>query len=42
MKEETRATIRCYPFEGQDEAAGRTCVYSGRPATHMALFARAY
>jgi len=42
IKEETRATIRCYPIEGQDEAAGKTCFASGRPATHMAIFARAY
>jgi prolyl-tRNA synthetase len=42
IKEETRATIRCYPIDGQAEAAGRTCFYSGRPATHMAIFARAY
>jgi prolyl-tRNA synthetase len=42
IKEETRATIRCYPLDGQEEAAGKTCFYSGRPATHMAIFARAY
>jgi prolyl-tRNA synthetase len=42
IKEETRATIRCYPVHGQAEAEGRTCFYSGRAATHMALFARAY
>jgi prolyl-tRNA synthetase len=42
IKEETRATIRCYPLEGQDAAAGQVCFYSGRPATHVALFARAY
>ncbi|MCK6521465.1 proline--tRNA ligase [Myxococcota bacterium] len=42
IKEETRATIRCYPIEGQDEAKGKTCFASGRPATHMAIFARAY
>lgn len=42
IKEETKATIRCYPLEGQAAAAGRTCFYSGRPATHIAIFARAY
>ncbi len=42
IKEETRATLRCYPIDAQAEAAGRTCFYSGRPATHMAIFARAY
>jgi prolyl-tRNA synthetase len=42
IKEETRATIRCYPMDAQAEAEGRTCFYSGKPATHMAIFARAY
>jgi prolyl-tRNA synthetase len=42
IKEETRATIRCYPLADQGEAAGKACFYSGRPATHMAIFARAY
>jgi len=42
IKEETKATIRCFPLDGQEEAAGQTCFYSGRPATHVALFARAY
>jgi prolyl-tRNA synthetase len=42
IKEETRATVRCYPFDGQQEAQGRRCFKTGRPATHMALFARAY
>lgn len=42
IKEETKATIRCYPLVGQEEAAGRVCFYSGRPANRIALFARAY
>jgi prolyl-tRNA synthetase len=42
IKEETRATLRCYPLDGQAEAQGKTCFISGRPATHMAIFARAY
>ncbi len=42
IKEETKATIRCYPFGEQHKAEGRSCFYSGKPATHMALFARAY
>ncbi len=42
IKEEIRATIRCFPLEGQEEAKGKTCFASGRPATHMAIFARAY
>ncbi len=42
IKAETKATLRCFPLDRQDEAAGRNCFYSGRPATHMAIFARAY
>jgi len=42
VKTETKATIRCYPLEGQHEVEGQTCIYSGQPATHMALFARAF
>ncbi len=42
IKDETRATIRCFPMDGQAEAVGRACFYSGKPATHMAIFARAY
>lgn len=42
VKEETKATLRCYPIEHQDEAEGSSCFYSGEPATHMAIFARAY
>lgn len=42
VKEETKATIRCYPLQGQEEAKGRSCIYSGEAATHMAIFARAF
>ncbi len=42
IKADCKATIRCYPLDGQDAAKGRTCFYSGAPATHMAIFARAY
>ena len=42
IKEETKATIRCFPVEWQHEKEGQTCFYSGKPATHMALFGRAY
>jgi len=42
IKEQCRATIRCYPVEHQAEAHGRPCFLTGEPATHMALFARAY
>ncbi len=40
IKEETKATIRCFPLE-QPEGSG-TCFYTGRPATRMAIFGRAY
>ncbi len=42
IKAETRATLRCFPLEGQEEAKGLSCFKTGRPATHMAIFARAY
>ena len=42
IKEETKATIRCFPLEGQDAVVGKVCFYSGRPANRMAIFARAY
>jgi prolyl-tRNA synthetase len=42
IKEDCKATIRCYPLDLQDQTEGKTCFYSGRPATHMAIFARAY
>jgi prolyl-tRNA synthetase len=40
VKEETKATIRCFPLE-QPGGEG-TCFYTGRPATRVAIFARAY
>jgi prolyl-tRNA synthetase len=42
IKTDTKATIRCFPHGRQAEAEGRSCFYSQRPATHMALFGRAY
>lgn len=42
IKEETKATLRCYPLDLQDECTGKKCFYSGEPATHLAVFARAY
>jgi len=40
IKEETKATIRCIPLEdGEGEGI---CIYSGKPATQKALFAKAY
>lgn len=40
IKDETKATIRCIPFE-QDGEKGN-CIYCGREATEKAIFARAY
>ena len=40
IKEETRATIRCIPIE-QPGGEGK-CFYTGKPATEMAIFGRAY
>lgn len=40
IKEETKATIRCLPL---DQPGGEgTCFYTGKPATQVAIFARAY
>ncbi len=40
IKEETKATIRCVPFDSKDEDG--VCVYSGKPSKKRVLFARAY
>jgi prolyl-tRNA synthetase len=40
IKEETKATIRCIPLDGKEEAG--TCVYSGKASQQRALFALAY
>merc|ERR1712146_303771 len=42
IKEETKATIRCFPLDRQHDLEGKVCFYSGEPATHMAIFARAF
>lgn len=44
IKEECKATIRCYPFEENvaPPPAGTKCFFSGDQATHMAIFARAF
>ncbi|HPV18234.1 MAG TPA: proline--tRNA ligase, partial [Prolixibacteraceae bacterium] len=40
IKEETKATIRCIPF---DEKSGTgVCIYSGKPSQRRVLFAIAY
>ena len=40
VKEETKATIRCFPLD-QPEGTG-TCFYTGRTADRIALFGKAY
>ncbi len=40
IQEETKATIRCIPFDFPKEAG--YCVYSGKPSTQRVLFAQAY
>lgn len=40
IKEETKATIRCIPFEGSKEPG--KCIYTGKPSTGRVIFARAY
>ncbi|MFN0276532.1 MAG: proline--tRNA ligase [Chitinophagales bacterium] len=40
IKEETKATIRCIPLEGEVEPG--TCVFSGKLSERRVLFARAY
>ena len=44
IKEECKATIRCYPLAENEAgmAKGKKCFYSGEDATHMALFGRAF
>ena len=40
IKEETKATIRCIPFDEKPE--GLRCVLSGKQAKHEVIFAKAY
>ena len=44
IKEECKATIRCYPIAENSQGLheGKKCFYSGEDATHMALFGRAF
>lgn len=41
IKEETKATIRVLPL-GRDANEVKKCIYCGKPATDLALFAKAY
>jgi prolyl-tRNA synthetase len=40
IKEETKATIRCIPFDRSDEEG--LCVFSGKPSKGRVFFAKAY
>ena len=40
IKEETKATIRCIPLDG-DKTPG-TCIYTGKPSTQRVIFAKNY
>ncbi len=40
IKAETKATIRCIPFNSTEEAGN--CVYSGKPSPKRVVFAKAY
>ena len=40
FKEDTSATLRCFPFDQPSQPG--TCFYSGKPATEVAIFAKAY
>ena len=40
IKEETKATIRCIPFNSPEEEG--KCIYSGKPSMRRVLFARSY
>lgn len=40
IKEETKATIRCIPFNAPEENG--KCIYSGKPSKRRVLFARSY
>lgn len=44
IKDDCKATIRCYPLELQNPSiiSNLKCFYTGEPATHIALFARAF
>ena len=40
IKDETKATIRCIPFDESPE--NKKCIFSGKDALHEAIFAKAY
>src|SRR5881227_1784609 len=42
IKEETKATLRVIPFDQPEGGERGKCIYTGKPATCEAIFARAY
>src|SRR5437588_10250289 len=42
IKEETKATLRVIPFDQPEGGVKGKCIYTGKPATSEAVFARAY
>ncbi|GEQ87260.1 proline--tRNA ligase [Patiriisocius marinistellae] len=40
IKNETKATIRCIPLDGDNESG--TCIFTGKPSARKVLFAKAY
>lgn len=40
IKEETKATIRCIPLDGEEEDG--KCIYTGKPSKRRVIFARNY
>ena len=40
IKNETKATIRCIPFDENPEKL--KCIHSGQPAQHEVIYAKAY
>jgi prolyl-tRNA synthetase len=40
IQQETKATIRCIPIEGEDEVG--VCMVTGKPSSKRAVFAKAY
>lgn len=40
IKEETKATIRCIPYDAEEEEG--TCIYSGKPSHRRVIFSRSY
>ncbi|GCE11575.1 proline--tRNA ligase [Tengunoibacter tsumagoiensis] len=42
IKEETRATVRVIPFDQPEGGVQGKCIYTGKPATCEAIFARSY